>query len=306
MKIDAITYGGWDGCIRLSNPQIELVASTAIGPRLIRFGRPGGPNQLREFAEESGQTGGDAFHLYGGHRFWVAPEASPRSYFPDNFPIKVDTHPEFVRLIAPVETENGLQKELDIALMGDLPAASVVHRLKNSGRWPVEMAPWAITLMALDGVAILPLPPQGSHESGDLLPAATLSLWSYTNLTDPRFTFTPQAILLRHQATSPDGSPSRPQKIGMSNQRGWEAYYRDGDLFIKRFTPLQGVTYPDQGCNAEVFTRHDMIELESLAPLTIVPPGGQVEYIERWSLASGFRDPGEGSEALKQILAAIG
>lgn len=302
MNYQRIPYQGWDGCVRLSNPHIELVATAAIGPRLIRFGRPGGPNQLGELPDQAGQTGGTDFKLYGGHRLWVAPEAQPRSYYPDNQPVQVEEHPGFVRLIPPLETSLGIQKEIDLSLAADAPEAVIVHRLKNASLWALEMAPWALTLMALGGVGILPLPPRGSHAGGDLLPVANLALWSYTDLSDPRYCLTPQAILLRHA-----GGQAQPQKIGLSNRRGWVAYYqaapdKRGDLFIKRFDPVAGAVYPDQGCACEAFTRFDMFELETLGPLSLVPPGGQLEYTERWSLASGFSDPSASPAALQKIL----
>jgi hypothetical protein len=42
--------------------------------------------------------------------------------------------------------------------------------------------------------------------------------------------------------------------------------------------------YPDLGCNTEVFTNADMLELETLSPLTTLPPDGALEHTERWSL----------------------
>jgi len=190
MKIETISFQGWANCLRLSTPGVELIATTDVGPRLLHFARPGGENQLRIFPETAGQAGGDEFRLYGGHRFWIAPEAMPRTYYPDNFPVTVEDQCGFVRLVAPPET-TGIQKELDIVLDETQAAAVIVHRARNTGLWPLELAPWAITLMELGGVAILPLPPKGSHASGDLLPAASLAVWSYTDLSDPRFTFTP-------------------------------------------------------------------------------------------------------------------
>ncbi len=278
MNIETIPFQGWANCLRLSTPSVELIATTDVGPRLLHFSRPGGENQLRIFSETAGQTGGSEFRLYGGHRFWIAPEAMPRTYYPDNFPVTVEDHCSFVRLIAPPES-TGIQKELDIVLDESQAAAVIVHRARNTGLWPIELSPWAITLMELGGVAILPLPPRGSHASGDLLPAASLSVWSYTDLSDPRFTFTPGAILLRHE-----GGQAEPQKIGLANRRGWVAHYRASELFVKHFSPVPGATYPDLGCSTEVFTRHDMLELETLAPLCVLPPGETVEYRERWSL----------------------
>ena len=42
-------YGGWKNCIRLSNGRIELVATTDVGPRIIRFAEVNGKNLFKEF-----------------------------------------------------------------------------------------------------------------------------------------------------------------------------------------------------------------------------------------------------------------
>ena len=52
-------YGGWDNCIRLENDEIELVATTDIGPRIIRFAYKDSQNLFKEFTGQIGMTGGD-------------------------------------------------------------------------------------------------------------------------------------------------------------------------------------------------------------------------------------------------------
>jgi hypothetical protein len=48
-----------------------------------------------------------------------------------------------------------------------------------------------------------------------------------------------------------------------------------------------GAKYPDSGCNFEVFTDEDSLELETLGPLRNLEPGETAEHIERWWL---FKD----------------
>jgi hypothetical protein len=71
---------------------------------------------------------------------------------------------------------------------------------------------------------------------------------------------------------------------GIFNSAGWGAYFRKGHLFIKRVAVISGAQYPDFGCNFEVFTNPDFIELEALGPLVELPPGGVVEHVEHWWL----------------------
>ena len=58
----------------------------------------------------------------------------------------------------------------------------------------------------------------------------------------------------------------------------------DGQVFLKRVGFDPAATYPDFGCNIELYTNGDMLEVESVGPLTKLAPQAAVEHIERWSL----------------------
>ena len=299
MNIEIINYKGWPNCYRLSNSQVDLVVTTDVGPRIIRFGFVDKENQFVEFESDLGQVGGQEWRLYGGHRLWHAPEGKPRSYFPDNGPLQVERHGSFVRLIQPVETTTGIQKELDISLPAEGAQATVVHRLRNANLWAVEIAPWALSVMARGGVAIIPLPPRGSHAE-HLLPTNILTLWAYTDMSDPRWTWGREYILLRQ-----DPRAESPQKIGVMDKDGWAAYARSGDLFIKKFGYQAGKAYPDFGCSIEVFTSANMIEVESLGPLGVLAPGSVVEHIEDWYLYTGVPVPASDADIKQNILPKV-
>ena len=70
------------------------------------------------------------------------------------------------------------------------------------------------------------------------------------------------------------------QMGGVYAPTGWRAYFRDGRLFVKRALPVRGAKYPDYGCNFELFTDGGFLELESLAPLSVLQPGHYEEHIE--------------------------
>ena len=99
--MEKIVYTGWPNCYRLANGLVELVVTTDVGPRVIRFGFVGGANVFKEYDAMLGLTGGDEWRIYGGHRLWHAPEGKPRTYCPDNGPVQIEEHPGFVRLIQP-------------------------------------------------------------------------------------------------------------------------------------------------------------------------------------------------------------
>lgn len=189
----------------------------------------------------------------------------------------------------------------------------LLHRLTNRNPWPVVLAPWAITMMAPEGVAILPQEPFASHPDFpadgaptgvSFLPARSLALWSYTRLNDPRWGFLERYLLLQQDPSLP-----APLKIGVSNHQGWCGYLRNGELMLKRFPWQAGAHYPDEGCNNELFTNADMLEVESLGPLVTLSPGETTEHSESWFYFKDIAPPLEDdalSAALSPALASCG
>jgi hypothetical protein len=55
----------------------------------------------------------------------------------------------------------------------------------------------------------------------------------------------------------------------------------------------------------ELFTNADMLEVETLGPLTELAPGSQVEHMERWSLFAGVRPPASDAEVEAEILPRV-
>ncbi len=270
-----VAYAGWPNCLQLSNGQIELIATTDVGPRIIRFGFVEEPNLFSEVPEHIGKTGGNEWKSYGGHRLWHAPEVMPRSYAPDNSPIGHHWDGRTLKLIQAVEESTGIQKEIEVTLEEKQNRVSVLHRLRNKNSWTIEAAPWALSVMRGPGTAIFPQEPPVNQ----LLPVRPLALWGYTDMRDPRWNWGTKFIQLKC-----DPAVDKPQKIGMMNTLGWAAYARDGMVFIKRFIFDPSAVYPDFGCNTESYTRGDMIEVETVGPLRKIEPGTVAEHVEYWFL----------------------
>ena len=87
MSLETLTYMGLPDCIKLSNGTVDVIATTAIGPRLLFYGPTGGRNVLAHFPEATKETALGTWKPYGGHRLWVWPEVFPATYAPDNDPI---------------------------------------------------------------------------------------------------------------------------------------------------------------------------------------------------------------------------
>ena len=290
-------YGGWENCIRLTNGEVEAIITTDVGPRIIRFGFKGDQNLFGEMKQQQGRTGGNEWVTYGGHRFWHAPEAMPRTYFPDNNPVNYQWNGKTLKLIQDVEDTTGMQKEMEVTPGQTNNQITVLHRLINKNIWEIELAPWAITVMAKNGRAIIPQEPYRTG-GGSLLPARPLVLWPYTEMKDPRFIWGNRFIQVKQ-----DPEAKNYQKIGVLNTLGWTAYYLNEQLFIKRYRFDPEAHYPDFEANAEVYTNPDILEIETLGGMKKLLPQGSTEHVENWFLFNAKLNEDEGQ--MENVLTSL-
>jgi hypothetical protein len=299
VQVTKVNYRGWENSYRLSNDVIDLVVTTDVGPRIIRCGFVDDENEFKEFADQSGRTGGDEWRSYGGHRFWHAPEDPSRTYFPDNSAVAFEQVGDLFRLIQPVEPTTGIQKEIDILLSPESASVRVTHRLRNLNASSVELAPWAISVMEVGGTSILPLPPRRSHQES-LVPSFTLTYWAYTDLSDPRWRIGRAFIMLRQDPTR-----EGPQKIGLMAPAGWIAYARKRHLFVVRAAYDPGAVYPDFGSSLETYAAVDMLEVETLGPMARIEPHAFVEHVEDWLLFRDVPTPENDADVVTHVLPKI-
>lgn len=276
-KTKEIKVGGLDTLV-ISAGKMEIGIATGIGPRIIYLASQSTPekNLFGVLPEAGVKTEEGFWKLYGGHRLWTSPEAKPRSYSLDNKPVAIKTEKSQLTISGIPEIENSTQKEITLKTY-DESSVQVIHTIRNTGRWPVKLACWALSVMARSGFAIIPLKASKVDREG-LLPDRRLSLWPYTSLADSRFVFAEEYVFLRQ-----DPGAKGPVKIGAAATNGWAAYWRNGQAFVKKFFKEEG-EYPDYGCNVEVYTNPDMLELETVGTLTLVNPGESVRHSEIWTI----------------------
>lgn len=278
-----VNFKGWKNCVELTSGKFKLVVTTDVGPRIIGVYLGDSENLVYvdpETAGKSSDTG--EWRIYGGHRLWHSPEAKPRSYAPDNVPIKVAKTSDGLCFSGGMEHITGIEKSFAIK---SLPGArfAITHRLKNCNLWNVELAAWALTVMAPGGTAVIPLP-QGDKNA--LLPNRYLTVWPYTDLSDKRLAWGTRAILMKQ-----DTAAKSPCKIGLNCEDGWLAYENKGVVLKKSFTHLADAEYPDNGCSIEVYTNNAMLEIETLSPLFNLDPGAELSHVEIWEAAELKKSP---------------
>jgi hypothetical protein len=306
--IKEISYAGWKHNIRIQGKTTELVITLDVGPRIIRYAFHNDKNVFVEFPEQMGGSNEKKWKIRGGHRFWTAPEGR-HSYELDNGPVAAwrKRGPTTVEITQAASKAYGFQKSMLVELF-DTEMVRITHRLTNVGRKEIDVTPWSLSVMAPGGVALIPQPRLDLHpdefpagrtiKTEDYLPNRELILWPFTDLTDGRFQYSEHFLRVAYL-------PERPAtKLGLKLPTGWVAYQNAGLVFAKHLSRHPKLPYPDRGANFELFTNHQILELESLAPAIPLAPGAIREHVEHWSLSKTAGDL-RGEKAAKKFFDAL-
>lgn len=301
--VSETSYKSWGKCIKITNGSIEALATVEIGPRIIRFGAVGGENMF--FEDESGTVGnddasiaeafgsGEVWKIYGGHRLWHSPEVMPRTYLPENHPVKYEILENGVRLFPRELKEINTQNIMEIT-MSDDGEVTVLHTVINIGFWDIKLAPWAITVMAKGGLEVVPM----TDRDTGYLSNRNLILWPYTKINDKCVKWHDRYVTVESIARA---DKDEAFKIGINNEDGYAMYFNKDSLFVKRFGYDGQAEYPDNGCNFETYTNDVFLECETLGGMKMLKPGERVEHTEKWSLFTGVKRP-EGIEDIKSAV----
>lgn len=261
-------------CVALSNSTVELLVTQSVGPRIISLKYNNGENIFADLPDLTFESiPGETYHFYGGHRLWYAPEVIPLTYMPDNQPVEITPTQNGLLAVQPIETQTGIEKSIQISMVDDFPQIILQHMITNRGLGTVTCAPWAITQLKKGGVAILP---QSQSPTG-FRPNRSLAIWPYTDFNCPQVNWGNRYILVHPEI-------KEPFKIGFPNPQGWLAYWLGGILFVKRAAYQAQEEYYDLGSSSECYCNSYFLELETLAPISVLEPGDSVTHIETWEL----------------------
>jgi hypothetical protein len=283
MAVEYSSFAGWKKNLKLFNDAVEVIITLEVGPRIISYRPLEGQSVFKLVDAEAGQSNEDEWRIRGGHRLWIAPEDFGQkdglTYAPDNSPVEHAIDDEFtVRVAQLIETPVKIRREMIITLERTGPKVSVEHRITHQGGASLELAPWALSVMAPNGYAVIPQPPPGTHPQ-DYVPNRVIVAWPFTDLADERLRIGRRFMWLR-QTNGP------PIKFGLHHTEGWAAYVLGDHLFMKSVPLIAEGIYPDLGSNFEAFTNSEILELETLGPLKRLSAGQTIVHKESWVVFS--------------------
>ena len=265
----------WGRVLWMTHGETEVAVALDFGIRVVHLSASGCENlfYVQPADCSDGFTAGD-WRLYGGHRLWLAPE-SWDSYYPDNSPISYTVRDDSVLFEQEHDRQLNVYKSLSIAFQED-GSLRVTQRIRNASQEVLEGAAWGVNTLDAGGTAEIMF---ACSQIGGFQPQRTISLWSDTNLGDPRLKFTKDRLFATHM-------PAKDYlKIGLYSNPGKAFFRNKGQCFELSFGADPDANYPDQGCNFELFMSEQFMELESLGIKTEILPGESAVHTEYWRVS---------------------
>jgi len=283
------SFAGWEKNLKLFNDSVEVIITLEVGPRIISYRPLAGRSVFKLVDEEAGKSKEEGWRIRGGHRLWIAPEDFGKkdglTYAPDNSQVEHTIDDEFTARVSQViESPTKVRREMVITLERTGPKVTVEHRITNQSGDSLDLAPWAVSVMAPGGYTVIPQPPPGTHPQ-DYVPNRAIVAWPFTDLTDERLRIGRRLIWLRHRADRP------PIKFGLRHTEGCATYILGDHLFMKSVPFIAGGNYPDLGSNFEAFSNSDFLELETFGPLKRISAGETIVHKESWVVFSKILMP---------------
>lgn len=264
----------WGRVLWISNEEIEVAVALGFGIRVVHLSCCGYENLFYEQPPDcsDGFTEGD-WRLYGGHRLWLAPE-SMDSYYPDNAPVRYTVFDDGILFEQELDPFLQIYKRLRLNICAD-GSVRVEQQIENASDQIIDGAAWGVNTLDAGGEAEIAF---GCENTGGFNPTRIVSIWSDTNLSDPRLCFYKDRLVARHMPVKDY------LKIGLYSNPGKAIFKNKGQRFELSFDADDLELYPDYGCNFELYMCMQFMELESLGKKTRILPGQCATHVEVWHL----------------------
>jgi hypothetical protein len=283
VRVERIGYRGWAGAYRVSNDKCELIVVPQIS-RVMHFSLRGRKNVLWVNPDLAGKVlpEGKEWNNYGGEKVWptqqsLFPTLAGRAWPPpwpwDGGESKVERIDGGVRITTGHDPKFGAHLVREFVMDRREARVTVRQWIDKTEGEPVPMTIWSVCQVDDPSVAIT--------AAGKRLADGK----RYRALGEA------SPLMLEHETVVTLGRDAkRGLKIGVSSEgkTGWVAAEFSGAMLVISHPRVEGTAYPDQGCDAEIYTSPGngvkYTELELLSPLVSVRDGERLMEEQEWNL----------------------
>lgn len=270
IEINEINNVACGRCVIISNGMIEFMVTIDSGPRIVSFSLMSERNVLLCDQQNKGYN-----PLKCGHRLWFHPITIPDSYFLEDINVTYTPLSNGVRFSSTCTEKFGIELSLEIILAPGVSDAMVIHNARNVSKETIPLALCASTSVSGNGTLIANL----SSEQTNPSPNRSISLWPYSNILDPRFSYSNKYLTLQHDDKNNDKF-----KCGINSHNGFAAYVLDDLLFTKRYIHDKDARYLDFNSSLEAYTDQEYLLIDTMSPLYKLKPNEFINHVENWSI----------------------
>ena len=265
----------WGRVLWITSGNTEVGVALDFGIRIVHLSCIGCENLFYEQPTDRSDTyiTESGWCLYGGHRLWLAPE-SDDSYYPDNAPVQYTVNGNEVLFEQELDPLLLVRKRVTL-IFEETGHIRVVQEIENASDQVIHGAAWGVNTLDAGGEARICF---NCIRTGGYNPTRVLSLWSDTNLHDPRLRFEKDCLQAKHMPLDDY------LKVGIYSNPGKAVFWNKGQVFELTYESDAFELYPDNGCNFELYMCVQFMELESLGKKTTILPGQCATHTEVWRL----------------------
>lgn len=269
----------WGRVLWITDEKTEIAVALDFGIRIVYAACVGCENLFYEQPSDrsDGFTTNDGWILYGGHRLWLAPE-SDNSYYPDNEPVRYSVQDQTILFEQNIDPILKIRKRLSVCY-GEDGRIQITQSIENVSDQPITGAAWGVNTLDAGGEVDIHF---ACQTVGGYNPQRVVSLWSDTNIGDPRLQFTRDHLHAQYLPLDDY------LKLGLYSSPGKAVFRNKDQEFVLTFDAQPYIVYPDNGCNFELYMCKRFTELESLGKMTTILPGQCADHTETWRIVKRF------------------
>jgi hypothetical protein len=296
IKIQTITYKGWQHAIEITNLDIKIIIVPEVG-RILSFSFINSENIFYEnktlegvkfnngtyFIKEgkiaAPDIGGNRilpcseeyFHLISGSRYVPDPFINAHSY-------KSKILNNGVVLKSPISSLLGIEIIRTITIDKEGCKVYIAQELikkqaaKNNTLEKIPLTLWSLSKIKNPNSSFTQIAKKSIFKDG-----YTISKWpDAKNYAEENASLDNSIVTLK-------SSEKHSQKIGTDSRKWVASAYKD-NLFVEKFSYDDEAPYPDNGTSVTIFGNHLFTELECLSPEKTLLIGEKITYNLTWCL----------------------
>ena len=295
-------YTVWPNCLLLNASElaVEAVIVPSVGGRIVHYSLDGQNILLENSGSQGAILGYKNEDLFlGGYQCDLGPaEAAIPPHWPlIEGPQLWKSEADFsAKVFSTPDPALGVALDKEFVLAGDTGELGIMQRLRNVTNKSVKYSLVDRTICKGGGFVLLPLNSRSRFKAG----------WAVSHevggkiIRDGEHPNASGVSVLDGVLVAQTGGDVT--RLGADSDGQWIAYARGRMLFVKYYLYSAKGDYGAAGISMEVYSDRRATELNPVSPVTALPPGGRLDFPEKWLLLPLEKEVSTAEDARKLVL----